>query len=158
MFSENLLDKRSKEFLETAKSIAERRKDRLIDTDHLLLAFISKEDSPLRKVLEKRGIDTKDLKAKIQEYLNDLKIQEYLNDLYSQIDKSTNEFVNYIKDLQNQLAGIKNDVIKIQEELKKIASAKRQLENELRYEESSFWGGFGSSVRLDQNLTSSGYG
>jgi len=140
MFSENLLDKRSKEFLETAKSIAERRKDRLIDTDHLLLAFISKEDSPLRKVLEKRGIDTKDLKAKIQ---------EYLNDLYSQIDKSTNEFVNYIKDLQNQLAGIKNDVIKIQEELKKIASAKRQLENELRYEESSFWGGFGSSVRLE---------
>ena len=123
MFSENLLDKRSKEFLETAKSIAESRKDKLVDTDHLLVAFISKEDSPLRKVLEKRGIDTKDLKKKIQ---------EYLNDLYSQIDKSTNEFINYIKDLQGQLAGVKNDILKIQEELKKILSAKKQLDNEIR--------------------------
>ena len=123
MFSENLLDKRSKEFLETAKSIAKSRKDKLVDTDHLLIAFISKEDSPLRKVLEKRGIDTKDLKAKIQ---------EYLNDLYTQIDKSTNEYINYIRGLQRQLAGIKNDILKIQEELKKISSAKRQLENELR--------------------------
>ncbi|HHG74536.1 MAG TPA: ATP-dependent Clp protease ATP-binding subunit, partial [Persephonella sp.] len=140
MFSENLLDKRSKEFLDTARSIAEKRGDRLVDTDHLLIAFISKEDSPLRKVLEKRGIDTKDLKGKIQ---------EYLNDLYAQIDKSTNEYINYIRDLQRQLAGVKNDILKIQEELKKISSAKKQLENELRYEESSFWGGFGSSARLE---------
>ncbi|WP_293447677.1 ATP-dependent Clp protease ATP-binding subunit [Persephonella sp.] len=140
MFSENLLDKRSKEFLDTARSFAEKRGDRLVDTDHLLIAFISKEDSPLRKVLEKRGIDTKDLKGKIQ---------EYLNDLYNQIDKSTNEYINYIRDLQRQLAGVKNDILKIQEELKKISSAKKQLENELRYEESSFWGGFGSSARLE---------
>jgi len=140
MFSENLLDKRSREFIESAKFLAEKRKDKLVDTDHLLLSFISKEDSPLRKVLEKRGIDTKDLRQKIE---------EYLNDLYSQIDKSTTEYINYIKDLQNQLTRIKNDILKIQEELKKIAAAKKQLENEIRYEESSFWGGFGSSARLE---------
>jgi len=140
MFSENLLDKRSKEFLENAKSLAEKRRDKLVDTDHLLLSFISREDSPLRKVLEKRGIDAKDLRQKIE---------EYLNDLYSQIDKSTAEYINYIKDLQNQLTRVKNDILKIQEELKKIAAAKKQLENEIRYEESSFWGGFGSSARLE---------
>ena len=140
MFSENLLDKRSKEFLESAKAAAQKRGDRLVDTDHLLLALISKEDSPLRKVLEKRGIDTKDLRAKIE---------EYLKDLYSQIDKSTNEYINYIRDLQNQLTKVRNDILKLQEELKKVAAAKKQLENELRYEESSFWGGFGSSARLE---------
>ncbi len=140
MFSENLLDKKSKEILETAKSIAERRKDRLVDTDHLLMALIGKEDSPLRKVLEKRGIDTKDLKKKVE---------EYLNDLYAQIDKSTADYIRYIKDLQSQLTSIKNDILKIQDEIKRISAAKRELENELRYEETSFWGGFGSSARIE---------
>ncbi len=140
MFSENLLDKRSKEILETAKNIAKRRKDRLVDTDHLLMALIIKEDSPLRKVLEKRGIDTKDLKKKVE---------EYLNDLYAQIDKSTADYIRYIKDLQSQLTSIKNDILKIQEELKRISAAKKELENELRYEETSFWGGFGSSARIE---------
>ena len=140
MFSENLLDSRSKEFLEAAKSIAKQRKDRLVDTDHLLVAFITKKDSPLTKVLEKRGIDTKELVKKIN---------EYLNDLYSQIDKSTKDYIDYLKNLQNQLSSVKNSILQIQQELKKIASAKRQLEQELRYEESYFWGGFGSSARLE---------
>jgi len=140
MFSENLLDKKSKEILEDAKELAKQRKDKLVDTDHLLLSLISKESSPLRKLLEKRGIDTKDLKKKIE---------EYLKELYSQIDKSTKEYIQYIKDLQNQLTQIKNEILKIQEELKKVAAAKKQLENEIRYEESSFWGGFGSSARLE---------
>ena len=140
MFSENLLDSRSKEYLDTAKKIAEQRGDRLVDTDHLLLALISKKDSPIVKVLEKRGIDTKDLVQKIN---------EYLKDLYSQIDKSVKEYVEYLKNLQNQLANIRNNILQIQEELKKVASAKKQLEQEIRYEESSFWGGFGSSARLE---------
>ncbi|HIE59533.1 MAG TPA: ATP-dependent Clp protease ATP-binding subunit [Persephonella sp.] len=140
MFSENLLDQKSKEILETAKSNANARKDRLVDTDHLLLAIISKKDFPLVKVLEKRGIDTKDL---IQ------KIQEYLNDLYSQIDKSTREYIDYLKNLQNQLSQVKANINQITTEIQKVAQAKRQLENELRYEESSFWGGFGSSTRLE---------
>ncbi len=140
MFSENLLDSRSKEYLESAKKIAEQRGDRLVDTDHLLLALISKKDSPIVKVLEKRGIDTKDLVQKIN---------EYLNDLYSQIDKSVREYIDYLKNLQNQLTQVRGSIQQIQSELKKVASAKKQLEQELRYEETSFWGGFGSSARLE---------
>ncbi len=140
MFSENLLDSRSKEFLDNAKDIAKNRGDRLVDTDHLLLALISKKDSPIVKVLEKRGIDTKDLKQKIE---------EHLEELYKQIDKSTKEYIEYLKDLQNQLTQVKNNIAQLQSELKKISTAKRQLENELRYEESSFWGGLGSSARFE---------
>jgi len=140
MFSENLLDSRSKEYLDNAKSIAKSRGDRLVDTDHLLLALISKPDSPIVKVLEKRGIDTKDLKQKIE---------EHLEELYKQVDKSTQEYIEYLKDLKNQLTQVKNTIAQLQEELKKIAAAKKQLENELRYEESSFWGGFGGSARFE---------
>jgi len=140
MFSENLLDAKSKEILENAKANANMRKDRLVDTDHLLLALITKKDSPLVKVLEKRGIDTKDLVQKVQ---------EYLNDLYSQIDKSTREYIEFLRDLQNQLSQVKNSISQITAELQKVAQAKKQLENELRYEESDFWGGFGSSTRLE---------
>ncbi len=140
MFSENLLEKRSKDIIEDAKAKAKARKDRLVDTDHLLLALISREDSPLKKVLEKRGIDTKDLVKKIN---------EYLQDLYSQIDKSIAEYISYIKNLQSQLSQVKASINQIIEELKKVAKAKKQLEQELRYEETSFWGGFGSSARIE---------
>jgi ATP-dependent Clp protease ATP-binding subunit ClpB len=140
MFSENLLDGRSKEYLESAKKIAQQRGDRLVDTDHLLLALIGKKDSPIVKVLEKRGIDTKDLVQKIN---------EYLNDLYSQIDKSVREYVDYLRNLQNQLTQVKGSIQQIQQELKKVINAKKRLEQELRYEDTSFWGGFGSSTRLE---------
>ncbi len=140
MFSENLLDSRSKEILEDAKSKAKARGDRLVDTDHLLLALISRKDSPLTKILEKRGIDTKDLVQKIN---------EYLNDLYSQIDKSAKDYINYIRNLQSQLSQIKSSINQISNELKKVNQAKKQLEHELKYEESSFWGGFGSSTRIE---------
>ena len=140
MFSENLLDVRSKEILERAKSIAKDRNDRLTDTDHLLMAMLTAKDNPLTKVLEKRGIDTKDLRAKIE---------ENLSELYKQIDKSTKEYIDYLQDLKNQLTEIKGSITQIQEELKRVLAAKKQLENELRYEESSFWGGFGSSARFE---------
>ncbi|RMA92483.1 AAA family ATPase [Hydrogenothermus marinus] len=140
MFSENLLDKKSKDILEDAKAKAKARGDRLTDTDHLLLALISRKDSPLAKVLEKRGIDTKDLVKKVQ---------EYLNDLYSQVDKSTREYINYLKDLQNQLSQVKGSINQLVAELQKVAKAKKEVEQELKYEESSFWGGFGSSARLE---------
>ncbi len=140
MFSENLLDVRSKNILDRAKSLAKEREDRLVDTDHLLMALLSTKDSPLIKVLEKRGIDTKDLKEKIK---------ENLNDLYKQIDKSTKEYIEYLQNLKSQLTQVKSSITKIQEELKRILATKRQLENELRYEESSFWGGFGGSARFE---------
>ena len=54
MFSENLLEKKAKDLLEQAKSIAFKNNDSMVDTDHLLLALISKDDSPLLKILEKK--------------------------------------------------------------------------------------------------------
>ena len=139
MFSENLLDSRSKEVLELAKNIAQQRNDKLVDTDHLLLALLQTKDSPLVKVLEKRGIDTKDLQQKVN---------EYLNDVYGQLDKAVREYIEYLRTLQSQLSQVKSSVQQITSELKKIKKAERELENELRYEE-SFWGGFGSSARLE---------
>ncbi len=139
MFSENLLDSRSKELLESAKSIANQRGDKLVDTDHLLQAVLLMKDSPIVKILEKRGIDTKDLKQKVN---------EYLSDLYGQIDKAVIEYIDYLRNLQNQLSQVKSSIQNITDELKKIKRAEKELENELRYEE-SFWGGFGSSARLE---------
>ncbi len=139
MFSENLLDSRSKEVLELAKKIANQRNDKLVDTDHLLLAVLEAKDSPLIKVLEKRGIDTKDLKGKIN---------EYLNDIYGQVDKAIREYIDYLRTLQGQLSQVKSNIQQISTELQKIKRAEKELENELRYEE-SFWGGFGSSARLE---------
>ncbi len=139
MFSENLLDSRSKDVLELAKNIAQQRNDKLVDTDHLLLALLQTKDSPLVKVLEKRGIDTKDLQQKVN---------EYLNDVYGQLDKAVREYIEYLRTLQNQLSQVKSSVQQITSELKKVKKAERELENELRYEE-SFWGGFGSSARLE---------
>jgi ATP-dependent Clp protease ATP-binding subunit ClpB len=77
------------------------------------------------------------------------KIKENLNDLYKQVDKSTKEYIEYLQNLKSQLTQVKSSITKIQEELKRILATKRQLENELRYEESSFWGGFGSSTRFE---------
>ncbi len=139
MFSENLLDSRSKEILELAKKIAQQRNDKLVDTDHLLVAVLEAKDSPLVKVLEKRGIDTKDLRSKIN---------EYLNDVYGQIDKAIKDYIDYLKTLQGQLSQVKSNIQQITSELQKIKRAEKELENELRYEE-SFWGGFGSSARLE---------
>ncbi len=152
MFSENLLDSKSKELLEAAKYIAKQRGDALVDTDHLLSALLKREDSPLVKVLEKRGIDTKDLNQKIS---------EYLNDLYQQIDSSIKEYVDYLNSLQGQLKEVRTQVLTILKELEKIERAKAQLEQELRYER-DMWGGFGSSaqreydklVRYEQQLKS----
>jgi len=139
LFSENLLDSKSKELLETAKYIAQQRGDSLVDTDHLLTALLRRKDSPLVKVLEKRGIDTKDLTQKID---------EYLNDLYQQVDSSIKEYVDYIKSLQDQLKEVRSNVLAILKELKRVESAKAELAQELRYER-DIWGGFGSRAQRE---------
>jgi len=139
LFSENLLDSKSKELLETAKYIAQQRGDSLVDTDHLLTALLKRKYSPLVKVLEKRGIDTKDLTQKID---------EYLNDLYQQVDSSIKEYVDYIKSLQNQLKEVRSNVLAILKELKRVESAKAELAQELRYER-DIWGGFGSRAQRE---------
>lgn len=118
MFSENLLDKKSRELVERAKSFAQRQSDPMVDTDHLLLALIEREDSPLLKILEKRGIDKKALKENIH---------SYLTDIYSQIDKAIEDYVNYLKNLQNQLTDIRAKALDIYRELKDVKAEKERL-------------------------------
>lgn len=118
MFSENLLDKKSRELVERAKAIAQRQSDPMVDTDHLLLALIEREDSPLLKILEKRGIDKKALKENIQ---------SYLTDIYSQIDRAIEDYTNYLKNLQNQLTDIRAKALDVYRELKDIKAEKERL-------------------------------
>ncbi|MEZ0323631.1 MAG: AAA family ATPase [Hydrogenothermaceae bacterium] len=137
MFSENLLDKKSREILETAKSIARRNNDPLVDTDHLLLALIQRDDSPLIKILEKRGIDKKSLEENIQ---------SYLNDIYSQIDKAVNDYVNYLKNLQSQLNEVRSQTLNIYKELRDVKAEKDRIR---RYSSEGFLFG-GSRLELER--------
>ena len=140
MFSENLLEKKAKDLLEQAKSIAFKNNDSMVDTDHLLLALISKDDSPLLKILEKRGIDKKALKENIT---------SYLNDIYSQINKAVEDYSNYLKNLQSQLTQARNQALEIYKELRNIKAQKERLKRELSYERGFFFGG-GSRLELER--------
>ncbi|MEJ5173216.1 MAG: AAA family ATPase, partial [Hydrogenothermaceae bacterium] len=131
MFSENLLDTKSREVLDTAKNISRKSNDPLVDTDHILLALIQRDDSPLIKILEKRGIDKKSLKENIQ---------SYLNDIYSQIDKAVNDYVDYLKNLQNQLNEVRAQTLNIYKELRDVKAEKDRIK---RYSTEGFF--FGSS-------------
>lgn len=122
MFSENLLDKKSKELIERAIAISKKQEDPLVDTDHLLMALIERDDSPLLKILEKRGIDKKSLKENIQ---------SYLSDIYSQIDKAIEDYITYLKNLQNQLTDIRTKALDIYKELKDIKLEKERLKDTL---------------------------
>lgn len=137
MFSENLLDAKSRELLETAKSISRKSNDPLVDTDHLLLALIQRDDSPLIKILEKRGIDKKSLKENIQ---------SYLNDIYSQIDKAVNDYVDYLKNLQNQLNEVRSQTLNIYKELRDIKAEKDRIK---KYSSEGFLFG-GSRLELER--------
>lgn len=139
MFSENLLDKKSKELIERAIAISKKQEDPLVDTDHLLMALIERDDSPLLKILEKRGIDKKSLKENIQ---------SYLSDIYSQIDKAIEDYITYLKNLQNQLTDIRTKALDIYKELKDIKLEKERLK---RYSSSGFL--FGSNEIELQRLS-----
>jgi len=140
MFSENLLERKAKNLLEQAKSIAFKNNDSMVDTDHLLLALISKDDSPLLKILEKRGIDKKALRENIT---------SYLNNYYSQISKAVEDFVNYIKSIQPQLIEKRNQAIEINKELRNVKIHKERLKRDLSYEREFFFGG-GSRLELER--------
>ncbi len=140
MFSENLLEKKAKDVLEQAKSIAFKNNDSMVDTDHLLLALISKDDSPLLKILEKRGIDKKALKENIT---------SYLNDIYSQINKDVEDYSNYLKNLQSQLTQARNQALEIYKELRNVKAQKEKLKKDLFYERKFFFGG-GSRLELER--------
>ncbi|WP_299225971.1 ATP-dependent Clp protease ATP-binding subunit [Sulfurihydrogenibium sp.] len=140
MFSENLLEKKAKDLLEQAKSIASKNNDSMVDTDHLLLALISKDDSPLLKILEKRGIDKKALKENIT---------SYLNDIYSQINNAVEDYSNYLKNLQSQLTQARNQALEIYKELRNVKAQKERLKRDLSYEREFFFGG-GSRLELER--------
>jgi len=140
MFSENLLEKKAKDLLEQAKNIASKNNDSMVDTDHLLLALISKDESPLLKILEKRGIDKKALRENIT---------SYLNNYYSQISKAVEDFSNYLKNLQSQLTQARNQALEIYKELRNVKAQKERLKRDLSYEREFFFGG-GSRLELER--------
>ncbi|MCX7738859.1 MAG: AAA family ATPase [Hydrogenothermaceae bacterium] len=139
MFSENLLDKKSRELLERAKDLASKMGDVILDTDHLLLALIERDDSPLLKILEKRGIDKNSLRDNVQ---------QYLRNIYSQIDKVLDENVNHIKNLQNQLSQLRSNALELYKELKDVKAEKDRLR---KYSSGGFF--FGSDEIKLQRLS-----
>jgi ATP-dependent Clp protease ATP-binding subunit ClpB len=122
MVNENMLDEKSKEYLKLAKEITKNYKEYKADTDHLLLAFLSDKESPLAKIIEKRGIDISDLKKQIV---------SHLEQLYSQINKAVEEEAKRYIDLRAEIMRIKSDIGSLQTELQNIEKEEKRLLKEL---------------------------
>ena len=122
MLSENLFSAKSLEYIERAKGIARDSGDTKIDTDHLLIALLSDEKSPLAKFLEKRGIERKDFLSKVREYLTNLR---------QQIDKAVSQEAQNLINLRSQVMQIKSDIGGVQSEIKRLKSARQRLEREI---------------------------
>ncbi len=142
MFSENLLSKKSLEYLEKAKQIARSKGDNKVDTDHLLLAFLQDEKSPLSKYLEKRGIDAKEVYKKVSEYLEKLS---------SQISKAVEQEAKYLIDLRSKIMQVKSDIGQVQIEFEKIRKAKEKIRQEL--ERARRYGDYWSYQELQVELS-----
>jgi len=141
MFSENLLSAKSIEYLEKAKEIARQRNSSKVDTDHLLLALLSDESSPLSKYLEKRGIPR-------EEFIK--KVREYLDHLEEQIKKAIDQEAKHLIDLRSKIMQIKSDIGNVQYELNKIRKGKAELEREI--ERARMYGDIWSAERLRMEL------
>ncbi len=122
MFSENLLSAKSLEYINRAKEMAKRGGDSKVDTDHLLLAMLADEKSPLAKYLEKRGVEAKSLYRKVS---------EYLEKLYSQIGKAVQQEAQHLIDLRSKIMQVKSDIGQVQIELEKLKRAKERVRGEL---------------------------
>ena len=122
MFSENLLSKRTLDYLEKAKEIAKAQGDTKVDTDHLLLSLLMDEKSSLSKLLEKRGVDTKALYKRVLEYLQRLN---------QQLEKAIQQEANHLIDLRSKIMQVKSDIGNVQIELEKIRRAKERVRDEL---------------------------
>jgi len=129
MVNENMLSKKSKEYLDLAKEIAKKYGDYKVDTDHLLLAFLSDKESPLYKIIEKRGIDTKNLREQIV---------KHLQQLYDQINKAVESEAKRLIDLRAEIIRLKSDLSGIENELKSIEAEKKRLYRALQ--EAKRWG------------------
>ncbi|WP_461830010.1 AAA family ATPase, partial [Aquifex sp.] len=122
MISENLFSAKSLEYLEKAKEIAKEFKDTKVDTDHLLLALLSDEKSPLAKYVEKRGIDRK-------EFIK--RVYEYLENLHKQLEKAIEAEAQNLINLRTQIMEVKSNIGNVQAELKEIQRAKQKIQEEL---------------------------
>ena len=122
MISENLFSAKSLEYLEKAKELARQEGDTKVDTDHLIMALLLEEGSPLAKFLEKRGIDRREFLKRIKEHLQNLK---------EQIDKAVEQEAKHLINLRSQIMQVKSDIGGVQAELEKIERAKRRLLDEI---------------------------
>ncbi len=122
MISENLFSARSLGYLDRAKEIARQQGDTKVDTDHLLIALLSDEKSPLAKFLEKRGVERREFLKKVSEHLQSLK---------EQIDKAVQQEAKYLINLRSQVMQVKSDIGGVQSELGKIRRAKERLRDEI---------------------------
>ena len=141
MISENLFSAKSLEYLEKAKEVARQEGDTKVDTDHLLLALLSDETSPLAKLLEKRGIDRRDFLQKIKEHLENLK---------EQINKAVEQEAQHLINLRSQIMQVKSDIGGVQVELSKIRKAKDQIREEI--ERARRYGDFWTLESLELEL------
>lgn len=126
MFSENLLSARSLEYLKKAKEIARSYKDSRVDTDHLMLALLSDENSPLSKYLEKMGIDRKEFYRRVSEYLGKLR---------EQVEKASQQEAQHLIDLRSKIMQIKSDIGTLQVELEKIKGQRKSCRGRWRGQE-----------------------
>ncbi|WP_457599812.1 AAA family ATPase [Hydrogenivirga sp.] len=122
MISENLFSAKSLEYLKAAKELAQQQGDTKVDTDHLLIALLSDEASPLAKFLEKRGVERREFLKKIREHLDSLK---------EQIDKAVEQEAKHLINLRSQIMQVKSDIGGVQAELQKIRQAKARLQREI---------------------------
>ena len=141
MFSENLLSAKSLEYLNKAKEIARQRNSTKVDTDHLLLALMSDENSPLSKYIERKGIPR-------EEFIK--KVREYLDHIEKQIEKAVEQEARHLIDLRSKIMQVKSDIGGVQYELERIKRAKRDIERE--YERARLYGDLWSAEKLRMEL------
>ncbi len=141
MISENLFSAKSMDYLNRAKDIARQEGDTKVDTDHLLIALLSEESSPLAKLLSKRGIERREFISKVAEHLKNLK---------EQIEKAVDQEAKHLINLRSQIMQVKSDIGSVQAELQKIQKAKRQIEEEIQ--EARRYGDFWSIQSLELEL------
>ncbi len=91
------LNKQAKKVLDTAKSLAEEKKDFYIDTDHILNAlFLVKEDNAFYKLLAKKGINPEAAHREIEKALSHLD---------NQLDTLTESYTSALKEATFEIAG-----------------------------------------------------
>ncbi|EDP75992.1 ATP-dependent Clp protease ATP-binding subunit [Hydrogenivirga sp. 128-5-R1-1] len=141
MISENLFSAKSLEYLNRAKEIARQEGDTKVDTDHLLIALLSEEDSPLAKFLEKRGVDRREFVKRIKEHLGNLK---------EQIEKAVEQEAKQLINLRSQIMQVKSDIGGTQAELQKLRQARARIEREL--EQARRYGDYWTMESLELEL------